>query len=139
ANFPASYYGNAFVPEPAGNLIKRNLILEAEGRLIAQNAYASTEFLTSRDQRFRPVFLTNAPDGALYVVDYYRGILEGYEFITTYLREQILKRGLNTPLWGRGRIYRIVYDGGPRAKLPDFAHADSAALIKLLADENGWT
>ena len=27
---PASFVGNAFVPEPAGNLVKRNLLLEAD-------------------------------------------------------------------------------------------------------------
>ena len=138
-NFPPEFNGNAFVPEPAANLVKRNLILEAGGRLKAENAYLNTEFLGSTDERFRPVFLANAPDGALYVVDYYRGILEGYEFITTYLRAQILQRGLNKPLWGMGRIYRIVYEGGSLARVPDFAGADSVTLIKLLTDENGWT
>ena len=34
------------------------------------------EFLASTDERFRPVFLSNAPDGTLYVVDMYRGIIE---------------------------------------------------------------
>ena len=138
-NFPAAFNGNAFVPAPEGNMVKRNLLLEAEGRLTAQNAYLNTEFLASTDERFRPVYLANAPDGALYVVDYYRGMLEGYEFITTWLRDQYLKRGLNKPLWGMGRIYRVVYEGGPLAKTPDFAKADGAALIKLLTDENGWT
>ena len=75
--------------------------------------------LGSTDERFRPVFLSNGPDGALYVVDYYRGILEGYEFITTYLREQILQRGLNRPLWGLGRIYRVGYEGRPLGRRPD--------------------
>ncbi len=138
-NFPAAFTGNAFVPEPIGNLVKRNLLLETEGRLTAQNAYLQAEFLTSKDERFRPVFVTNAPDGTLYIADYYRGILEGYDFITTFLRDQILQRGLNKPLWGMGRIYRVVYEGGPLAKVPDFARADPAALVKLLTDENGWT
>lgn len=138
-NFPPAFNGNAFVPAPEGNLVKRNLLVEAEGRVTAQNAYLNTEFLTSTDERFRPVFLANAPDGALYVVDYYRGMLEGYEFITTFLRDQILKRGLNKPLWGMGRIYRVVYDGGSLGKTPDFAKADGATLLKLLTDENGWT
>jgi len=138
-NFPPSFVGNAFVPEPAGNLVKRNLLLESDGRLIAQPAYANAEFLGSTDERFRPVFLSNGPDGALYIVDYYRGILEGYEFITTYLREQILQRGLNQPLWGLGRIYRIVYTGRPLGPRPDFAGADAAAMLRLLTDENGWT
>ncbi|MEY2880275.1 MAG: hypothetical protein RLZZ15_2655 [Verrucomicrobiota bacterium] len=137
-NFPAEFSGNAFVPEPGGNLVKRNLLVEAAGRLTALNAYQGVEFLASPDERFRPVFLTNAPDGALYVVDYYRGMLEGYQFATTYLRDQILARGLNAPLWGHGRIWRIVHENGAPAKLPDFARADAAALVKLLADDNGW-
>ncbi|MEY4938725.1 MAG: hypothetical protein RIQ93_460 [Verrucomicrobiota bacterium] len=138
-NFPPAFNGNAFVPGPDGNFVKRNLLVEAQGRVTAQNAYLNTEFLTSSDERFRPVFLANGPDGALYIVDYYRGMLEGYEFITTFLRDQILKRGLNTPLWGMGRIYRVIYNGAPLGKAPDFAKADGPTLLKLLTDENGWT
>lgn len=138
-NFPAEFSGNAFVPGPDGNLVKRKLLLEAEGRLTASNAYLDAEFLASTDERFRPVFLANAPDGALYVVDYYRGMLEGYEFITTYLRDQIIERGLNRPLWGMGRIYRVVHEGGPVVKAPDFAQADGPALLRFLVDGNGWT
>jgi putative membrane-bound dehydrogenase-like protein len=138
-NFPGHFLGNAFVPEPAAHLVKRNLILEGEGQLTAINAYRDVEFLASTDERFRPVFLTNGPDGALYVVDYYRGILEGYQFATTYLKHQILERGLNRPLWGLGRIYRVVYEGGIVARQPDFEHASAEGLISLLIDENGWT
>ena len=138
-NFPASYYGSAFVPEPAGNLVKRNVIAETDGRLTALNATPGADFLTSTDERFRPVFTANGPDGALYVVDYYRGMLEGFQFATTYLRDQIIARKLNTPLWGLGRIYRIVHEAGPRAKAPDFAHAEPAALVKVLTSANGWT
>ncbi len=138
-NFPESFNGNAFVPEPAGNLVKRNIIVEAEGRLSALNAYVGIDFLTSTDERFRPVYTANGPDGALYVVDYYRGMLEGYQFATTYLKNQILERRLNSPLWGMGRIYRIVYDKGVLSKTPDFVHASPLELISLLVNSNGWT
>jgi hypothetical protein len=138
-NLPPTFVGNAFVPGPDGNFVKRKLILEGEGRLTASNAYLNAEFLTSTDERFRPVSLANAPDGALYLVDYYRGMLEGYEFITTFLRDQMLKRGLNRPLMGMGRIYRLVYENRPMAPRPDFASADGAQLLTLLTDENGWT
>jgi len=138
-NFPTNFNGNVFVPEPAGNLVKRNIILEGEGRLSAINAYDGIDFLTSTDERFRPVYTANGPDGALYVVDYYRGMLEGYQFATTYLRNQIIERKLNSPLWGMGRIYRIVYDKGTLNKNPDFIHAKPAELITLLQDSNGWT
>ncbi|MDO8539650.1 MAG: c-type cytochrome [Opitutaceae bacterium] len=139
ANFPARFYGNAFVPEPASNSIKRNLVLEAEGRLTALNGFEQADFMASTDERFRPVFLGDGPDGALYVADLYRGILEGYNFVTTFLKEQILARELNRPLWGMGRIYRVVYPERPRAPRIDFAHLTPTQCVARLRDENGWT
>ena len=138
-NFPPSFEGNAFVPEPAGNLVKRAILIETEGRLTALPAYHQAEFLASTDERFRPVSLANGPDGALYVADFYRGHIEGFQYSTTYLRDQVLQRGLNRPLWGLGRIYRVVAARGPQAVPPDFARADDATLVRLLTDENGWT
>lgn len=138
-NFPARYAGNAFVPEPVANTVQRMVLREAEGRMTAMVGYEQTDFLSSTDERFRPVFVTNAPDGALYVVDMHRGFLEGYEFATTYLREQILKRGLHKPLWGQGRIYRVVYTAGPLGTVPDFGAAAPAKLVEMLDDRFGWT
>ncbi|MBI4660560.1 MAG: hypothetical protein HY735_17120 [Verrucomicrobia bacterium] len=77
-NFPARYSGNAFVPDASSNLIKRSVLREAEGRVEAVNGFEQTDFLGSTDEWFRPVFVTNAPDGALYVVDMHRGMIEGY-------------------------------------------------------------
>ncbi|MGH9162782.1 MAG: DUF7133 domain-containing protein, partial [Vicinamibacteraceae bacterium] len=137
-NFPSQYYGNAFVPEPAAHLVKRSLLLERNGLIEAVNAYDGTEFLRSTDERFRPVFLTNGPDGALYLVDFYRGILEGYNFITTFLRDQILKRRLNEPLWGLGRIYRIVHERGAVSSAPAMSTATTGGLVGYLAHRSGW-
>src|SRR5688572_36910 len=100
--FPAEFRGDAFVPEPAANLIKRIKITEKDGALTGANAYEGTEFLTSRDERFRPVNLFNGPDGALYVVDMYRGILQHRIYVTTFLRQQIVERGLDKGI-GLGR------------------------------------
>src|SRR5437867_6430116 len=55
---------------------------------------SKAEFLASTDERFRPVNLYNAPDGTLYLVDMYRGIIQHAAFMTPYLRKQILDRGL---------------------------------------------
>ena len=83
--------------------------------------------------------LVNAPDGSLLIVDMYRGILESYGFITSYLHEQILSRGLDKPTSGLGRIWKLTYVGGPLpAFQPDRLHQDCAGLAKLLADPNGW-
>lgn len=139
SNFPDRYLGNAFVAEPSANLIRRNVIFEAEGRLQADNAFERAEFLTSTDERFRPVWLSNGPDGALYIVDMYRGILSGWPWMTTYLRDQILQRGLHLPPWGLGRIYRVVSVRKPLEKAVNFAGATDAQLVGWLSHPNGWT
>ena len=137
-NFPPQYYGNAFIPEPAAHLVKRSLLLEQNGVVQAVNAYDRTEFLRSTDERFRPVFLSNGPDGAMYVVDFYRGILEGYNFITTFLRDQILERRLNEPLWGHGRIYRVVHEHGVLDPAPAMSKATIGDLVRNLTHRSGW-
>jgi mono/diheme cytochrome c family protein/glucose/arabinose dehydrogenase len=138
-NFPARFYNNAFVCEPAANLIKRDLLLEHEGDITAVNAYDRREFLTSTDSRFRPVALLNAPDGSMLVVDFYHGILQEYHYITTYLRNQTLGRDLEGPMFGLGRLWKITYEGGPLdAAQPDFPHQSTAEMVKLLSKANGW-
>ncbi len=139
ALFPAEFAGDAFVPEPSGNLIKRIKLVETDGVLKGANAYEGTEFLTSTDERFRPVSLYNGPDGALYVVDLYRGILQHRIYITSFLRKQIEERGLDNGI-ALGRIWRIVPDGAPRANYAGIALARAAtpALIEQLGDANGW-
>src|SRR6185312_9339066 len=95
--------------EPSGNVVSR-IIIDDDGKTLrGRKAYASGEFLASTDERFRPVYLSSAPDGTLYVVDLYRGIIQHKGFITEYLRDQILSRHLEQPT-GNGRIYRVVND-----------------------------
>jgi mono/diheme cytochrome c family protein len=126
------------VPEPAANLIKRIKITGKDAVLSGANAYQGTEFLTSRDERFRPVNVYNGPDGALYVVDMYRGILQHRMYVTSFLRQQIEERGLDKGL-GLGRIWRIVPQGAPKAKYDvGLARASIDELVAKLGDPNGW-
>jgi len=106
---PGELYGNVFVAEPAANLVSRIVLHDDGTTLRARKAYERGEFLASTDERFRPVYLSDAPDGTLYVVDMYRGIIEHRISITVYLRDQILARKLEQPT-GFGRIYRVVHD-----------------------------
>lgn len=135
--FPKDFYGNAFIAEPAGNLVKRAIVDAREGVPTARNAYERAEFLTSTDERFRPVNLYNGPDGSLYVVDMYRGIIQHRIFITTYLRNQILERGLEAPV-GMGRIYRVVPDTAAKGKPITLAGLRSVELVKELEHGDGW-
>jgi mono/diheme cytochrome c family protein len=136
-NFPEEFQGNAFVCEPTANLVKRNILSETNGVMIGRQAYDHAEFLASTDERFRPVSAYNGPDGALYLVDMYRGLIQHHLYLTSYLRAQALSRGLEKPL-GLGRIYRIVYDGKPRGPMPRLSKASSAELVKALSHPNGW-
>lgn len=135
--FGPAYLGNAFVCEPAGNFVRRAIVEEVPGGLRARNAQRRSEFLTSTDERFRPVDLKVGPDGGLYVVDMYRGILQHRQFVTTFLRKQILERGLDKPL-GLGRIYRVVPRGKPRREVPRLSFKTEAELLKCLASPSGW-
>jgi mono/diheme cytochrome c family protein/glucose/arabinose dehydrogenase len=134
--FPAEFRGNAFIPEPASNLVKRVIITEKDGLLTGTNAYEEKEFLTSTDERFRPVMTATGPDGALYVVDLYRGMLQHPGFLTHYLIANIKARKLETPI-NQGRIWRIVRDDQAAPKTTKIP-VDAAARVKLLTHHNGW-
>lgn len=144
--FPDEYQGNAFVCEPSANLIKRNIIIEKGPYVTAEQAYTGQEFLASRDERFRPVSLYNGPDGGLYVVDMYRGIIQHKTYLTDYLKDQIRSRNLDDPI-GFGRIYRIVYEGNWFEQLtnkwggnpkPALDEATDEELVSYLSHPNGW-
>ena len=130
--FPAAYRGNAFVPEPCGNLVKRFTMSEADGIVKATNTAKNTEFLTSTDERFRPVQAANGPDGALYLVDMYRGIVQHQSFLTHYLIANIKDRKLETP-FNQGRIWRIVPDTKERPPIMKVSKD-----VKMLTHESGW-
>lgn len=129
--------GDVFLCEPSGNLIRRNHILKSDGLLVATNAYDHAEFLTSTDERFRPVNLTTGPDGTLYIVDFYRGLIQHRIYLTSYLRHQIESRQLESPI-NLGRIWRVVRDGRPLARVSQLRESATPALVARLSDANGW-
>jgi len=138
ALFPAEFKGNAFVCEPSANMIKRIIVTEKNGTVTGTNAYEGSEFLTSTDERFRPVNLASGPDGALYVVDMYHGILQHRVYMTSYLRQQVEERDLSAGQ-GMGRIYRIVPDGTIPVKTKfDLAKASPDSLVRSLRAANSW-
>ena len=135
---PSEVYGNAFVAEPAANLVSRIVIEDEAGRgLRARKAYERGEFLASTDERFRPVYLSNAPDGTLYIVDMYRGVIQQRADITEYLRDHILTRKLEQPN-SLGRIYRVMHDTSKRDTASPAAQLTGAQLVERLSHPNGW-
>ena len=134
---PADVYGNVFVAEPAANLVSRIVLSDDGTSLQARKAYEEGEFLASTDERFRPLYLSNAPDGTLYVVDIYRGIIEHRLSLTVYLRDHIVKRKLQEAT-GYGRIYRVVHETTRRDPRRTLAQTTPAQLVDMLSDSGGW-
>ena len=134
---PADLQGNVFVAEPAANLVSRLVLEDAGGVVRARKAYERGEFLASTDERFRPVYLSDAPDGTLYVVDMYRGVLEHRLSLTEYLRDHIVARQLVEPT-AMGRIYRVVHETSKRDTSRALSTASPAQLTATLAHPNGW-
>ncbi|WP_339899812.1 PVC-type heme-binding CxxCH protein [uncultured Gilvimarinus sp.] len=137
-NFPARFYGLGLTPEPAANLISARRIIEGDGELRGRALFAPAELLTSTDERFRPVSLYNAPDGSVYIVDMYHGILQHKDFLTSYLAEQIKSRELDKHNNTMGRIYRLRWQQNPIAPRADLSQRSAAELVPYLAHANAW-
>ena len=135
---PAELRNTVFISESAGNLVGQFIVEEGEDGLpSARRAEEEREFITSTDQRFRPVNLATAPDGTLYVIDMYRGIIQHRTFITGYLEDQIRAREMEEPI-GFGRIYRVVHESTRRDGRPRLSSASAAELVETLEHPNGW-
>ena len=135
-----SFRNNAFVCEPCANFVRYTELNESDGWLSAVNPAPGGEFFTSTDERFRPVNLCDGPDGAIYVADFYRGLLQHKLFLTTYLRKQIEERELDGPE-GLGRIWRIVPDTTPAAHSATdgfLGKASQLELVAALSHNDGW-
>jgi mono/diheme cytochrome c family protein/glucose/arabinose dehydrogenase len=130
-----AYDNNVFVAEPSGNLIKRNIIQDSGYIVKGQQAYHQREFLASDDERFRPVSLYDAPDGALYIIDMYRGIIQHKTYLTPYLKNEIKTRNLTNPI-NAGRIYRVV--PAHTKVTPVVLENDPQLLLADLDNSNGW-
>jgi mono/diheme cytochrome c family protein/glucose/arabinose dehydrogenase len=136
--WPDEFYHNGFICGAAGNLVKRIVPHTADGLPFWTNAYTGDEFLTSTDERFRPVDAAVGPDGALYICDMYRGIIQHRVFLTEYLAGEIRKRGLDKPV-GLGRVNREprrgAHDGSAPPHLSD---ATDDELVGLLSHPDQW-
>jgi putative membrane-bound dehydrogenase-like protein len=131
--FPEAYRGNTFICDPSNNLVHRDVLEPKGSSFVAHRGEADREFLASTDSRFRPVHLSVGPDGALYVVDFYRDVVEDLPDIPEDLRH-----GVNGGTCNRGRIWRVVPEGAPPARTPALGKAASADLVEHLNKANAW-
>jgi len=135
--FGEKFKNVTFIAEPVHNLVHADVIKDAGASFTASRLNEKSEFLASKDAWFRPVNFYVGPDGALYVIDYYRQIVEHPEWMS----DEITKSGALYNGTDKGRIYRIV----PEKGLPmnwlgklNLSKKTAVELVKLLENENGW-
>ena len=138
---PDDLRGNLLFAEPVGRLIRRTLITVEDGVTHLANPYEANqgEFIRATDPLFRPVNMITAPDGTLYIVDMYRGIIQQANWTRkgSYLREQIEAHDLQKEI-GRGRIYRLRHESFEPGPAPHMLDETPANWVKHLSHPNGW-
>ena len=135
--FGPAFSDTLFVSEPVHNLVHR-LDLKADGpSLIGERAEGETgrEFLASSDHWFRPTMLKTGPDGALWIADMYRAVIEHPEWIPDDWEARLdLRAGHD-----QGRIYRVLPVDRTARPFVALNTLDTAGLVKALESPNGWT
>ncbi len=132
--WPKEYHGWAVIGDVGSNLIHRKR-LESDGvGFKAHRVDKKSEFVTSSDIWFRPVQFANAPDGALYIADMYREVIEHPASLHPVVKKHLdLTSGRD-----RGRIYRVVAKDFKQPKLPKLGSAATTELVAHLDSKNGW-
>jgi putative heme-binding domain-containing protein len=120
---PSNYVGRFFGADP----LHRNIVVgERYPRGSTFETSDSAVALAGADPSFRPVFLTNAPDGAIYVGD----------FCEEYIAHGQNYQGQIDPT--SGRIYRLRGKDSVLNKDVNLAAKTGAELVALLAHSNRW-
>lgn len=136
--FPPPFDGDiVFVAEPVSNLVHVDRLKDTATGYIASRILHNEEFFTSTDFWSRPVNMYVGPDGALYVLDYYRRVIESPEWMS---KEAIEAGDLYDGL-DKGRIYRVTPKGHGKAdwtKGLSLGNATGKELVDKLADPNAW-
>ncbi|WP_158861300.1 DUF7133 domain-containing protein [Lunatibacter salilacus] len=136
---PHTMSGDYFVAEPVGRIIRRANVSSDNGLIKLTNAYDEEEFISSTDMNFRPVNMYTGPDGCLYIVDMYRGIIQESTWAQpgSYLYAQIMNNQLQKNV-RNGRIYRLVHNDIPRGPTPNMLEESTKKLVTYLNHPNGW-
>jgi putative membrane-bound dehydrogenase-like protein len=135
--FGPEFYGNSFVSEPVHNLIHREIVKPKGVTFTSKRAddEQTSEFLASSDNWFRPAMIAVGPDGALWVADMYRYVIEHPEWIPKDWQKKLdLRAGHDL-----GRIYRVYPKNKKPREMPAVFAMDARGLIKALESPGGWT
>ncbi len=133
-----AHQGNIFICESAQNLIQRQIVSPEGVSFKSKTPYEGREFLSSTDEWFRPVSLQHGPEGALYLADMHRKVIDHPSYVPEEARAGLDWESGKTD----GRIYRIVrkdfvqkkYDAGTGLS----SASATASLAKYLSSAEEW-
>ncbi|HMJ91161.1 MAG TPA: HEAT repeat domain-containing protein, partial [Candidatus Acidoferrum sp.] len=134
--FGSEFANSVFISEPVHNLVHRE-VLEPDGVTFTSrraNDEANTEFVASSDNWFRPTMLKTGPDGALYIADMYRLVIEHPEWIPAEMQKRLDLRAGDD----KGRIYRVYPGGVKLRRVPNLVKLSASELAGALDSPNGW-
>jgi putative membrane-bound dehydrogenase-like protein len=134
--YPGDLPGSVLVCDVVGNLVHRDVLSEIGPLFVARRSPAEThrEFFASRDNACRPIGVELGPDGALYLIDMQRDVIEHPDYIPAKVKEKLnLRAGED-----RGRIYRITPKNGLPSVKPRLGHVLSGELVRHLGHSNQW-
>src|SRR6185436_9957821 len=134
--FPATEM-HAFACEPFHNLVHHEILSDDGVSFSARRTPAeqTSEFFASEDSWTRPVMIRTGPDGALWVVDMYRYMIEHPDWLPVEGKDELL------PFYregdDKGRIYRVVPVNG-MGRIPNLQNLTPSQLATMLESSNGW-
>ncbi|MFV2066808.1 MAG: PVC-type heme-binding CxxCH protein [Pirellulales bacterium] len=133
--FGPEFANTIFVCEPTYNLVHRSVLHTRGTTFFSRRApdEQQSEFLASTDHWFRPVQARTGPDGALWVVDMYRLIIEHPDYIPAKWHKELdFEAGR-----GRGRIYRVLPEGVQARRFRSLSGLLTVPLVHALDHPNG--
>ena len=134
--FGDDYRNTTFTSEPAYNLVHRRRLIP-EGTTFRSERFVEdkqSEFLRSSDPWFRPTRVRVGPDGALYVADMYRRVIEHPK----WLDPEVIQRTDVRDGHDRGRIYRVRPVGAPLRPSLAYDQLQGSELVLALESPSGF-
>jgi putative membrane-bound dehydrogenase-like protein len=134
--FGPQFAGNLFVCEPVHDLVSRMVLTPEGSTFVGRRAVdeRSSEFLASADNWTRLTMAVTGPDGALWVPDMYRHVIEHPEWIPKETQKRLdLRAGHDM-----GRIYRVYPANAKPRAIPRLDKLDAAGLVAALDSPSGW-
>ncbi|MBX3448860.1 MAG: HEAT repeat domain-containing protein [Planctomycetaceae bacterium] len=126
----------SFSSEPVHNLVHCEVVDTSGIRFSSRRlpGEESSEFLASTDNWFRPTQLRMGPDGALWVADMYRLVIEHPQWIPLEWQERLNVRDGDD----KGRLWRIFPNGMTPRAVPRLERMTPVELVAAMDSPSRW-